>query len=295
MLKFPSPLTTNFFTFSVMSSASLLLLLIVSQQLILPITLAPKLVSAQSQPTQYQPSTQQQQLATRLAERLESESYIIQFGNFNSGSGRREGTNYNLSYTLGQTAAGPYGDYGSSNYFIGAGFQYIYQIGEFSFTISDIDIELGTLTPNTHHTATNQLTINAKGAGGYQVYAYEQYPLTHHNGSTQIPDTSCDSGTCDQTEAKPWTINSVPGFGFNMQGENVSTDFTSDDPDCSTDNECFRQFADESSGETMQEIMGTDFIVTDDTGTVTYKLGVSGEQQAGTYQTGIVFIAVPGY
>ena len=49
-----------------------------------------------------------------LAERLVSESYVIQFGNFNMGAGKREGTLYNVSYTLGQTAAGPYGDYGST-------------------------------------------------------------------------------------------------------------------------------------------------------------------------------------
>jgi hypothetical protein len=230
-----------------------------------------------------------------LAERMESDSFVIQFGNFNMGSGKREGTNYNVSYSLGQTAAGPYGDYGSTNYFVGAGFQYIYQIGYFEFSISDLNITFEELIPGFHQTDSNTLTISTRGAGGYTVYGYEQYPLTQLDGTTQIPDTTCDSGSCDETEAKPWTTQSVPGFGFNAQGDTVSSDFTASDPDCANDTECFRQFADESSGESMQSIMSSASIAREDEATITYKLGIDGTQEAGTYQTGIIYVAVPGY
>ncbi len=230
-----------------------------------------------------------------LADRMESNSYVIQFGNFNMGSGKRKGTNYNVSYSLGQTAAGPYGDYDSTNYFIGAGFQYIYQIDYFAFSISDLNIAFEELSPDIHQTESNTLTINTRGGGGYTVYGYEQYPLTRLNGSTQIPDTTCDSGSCDETEAKPWTAESIPGFGFNAQGDTVTSDFTASDPDCTNDSECFRQFADESSGESMQAIMSSANIAREDEATITYKLGVDGTQAAGTYQTGIIYVAVPGY
>jgi len=233
------------------------------------------------------------------AERLESDSYIIQFGNFNMGAGKREGTSYDLSYTLGQTASGPYGDYGDtgSTYFVGSGFQYIYQIGEFEFSISDLDLDFGIMTPGVLSQVDNTLTISTRGAGGYTVYGYETQPMTHHTGTTEIDDTTCDAGTggCDETEAKEWDDADEPGFGFNAQGDTVSSDFKSTDPDCSSDSICFRQFADQSNSESMQAIMSSAYIADDVEALITYQLGIEGIQAAGNYQTSIVYIAVPGY
>ena len=234
------------------------------------------------------------------AENMQSDSYLIQFGNFNMGSGKfDQGTAYNVSYTLGQSGAGPYGSYGESEnsyYFIGAGFQYIYQIGEFSFTISDIDIDLGELMPGTHNTGSNVLTISTRGAGGYTIYTYEQYPLAHANGLDFIADTSCDTGyTCTVTAAKPWMTESIAGFGFNAVGDNVSTDFTTANPVCITDTQCFRPFANVSGGGTMQAIMSSTDIAKDEQATITYKAGIEGDQVAGQYETGIIYVAVPGY
>lgn len=234
-----------------------------------------------------------------LAERLISESYVIQFGNFNMGAGKREGTLYNVSYTLGQTAAGPYGDYGpsGSNYFVGAGFQYIYQIGEFAFSISDTDLDLGILTPGVHNSVNNTLTISTRGAGGYKVYAYEQYRLALQGGVAWIPDTDCDTGyTCTVSNAKPWIDQSIPGFGFNAQGDTVSSDFTAlGNLDCSTDSECFRPFADASQGGSMQVVMSDTSIAKNEQALITYKVGIEPTQTAGQYETGIVYVAVPGY
>lgn len=232
------------------------------------------------------------------ADRLTSDSYIIQFGNFNMGAGKREGTLYNVSYTLGQTGAGPYGDFGDtgSYYFVGAGFQYIYQIGDFSFTISDTDLDLGELTPGAHNTVNNTLTISTRGAGGYTVYAYELHRLALEGGTAWIPDTECDPGyTCTVDDAKPWIVTSEPGFGYNAQGDTVSQDFTASNLDCSTDDECFRPFADASQGGTMQVVMSSDVIARNEEALITYKAGISGAQAAGRYSTGIVYVAVPGY
>lgn len=210
-----------------------------------------------------------------------------------------QGGLYNVSYTLGQTAAGPYGKFGEdeeSYYFIGAGFQYIYQIGEFRFTISDIDIDLGLLSPGSHSAASNTLGISTRGAGGYTIYAYEQYPLAHVAGLDFIPDTDCDDGfTCTPSLAKPWTDESVPGFGFNAQGDNVSQDFTTANPDCLTNDQCFRPFANASAGDNMEAIMESEEIASNEQATITYKAGIGGGQAAGRYETGIIYVVVPGY
>jgi hypothetical protein len=221
------------------------------------------------------------------AERLESDSYVIQFGNFNMTSGEKSSSSYNVTDTVGQTGAGPFGSYGSSSYFVGSGFQYIYQIDTFGFRLSSVAIDLGTLTPNVHSTASHNIGITTRGAGGYTVYAYELHPLRHSNGTTTIADTTCNAGTCTQTTAGVWTTQTIPGFGFNMSGNDVAADFTN--------STYFRQFADRSSAETMQAIMSSSNIAANRVATVTYKAGVSGNQAAGNYQTGVVFVAVPGY
>lgn len=221
------------------------------------------------------------------ADRLESDSYVVTFGNFNVTSGEKSSASYNVTDTVGQVASGPYGQYGSSNYFVGSGFQYIYQIDTFAFSISDVSVELGELTVGSHSTATNDLTISTKGAGGYIVYAYEEHPLRHENGSTDIIDTSCDAATCTISNAGIWTNTSIPGFGFNMTGDDVASDFI--------DSTYFRPFADEESADQMQIVMTSSNIANQRTATVTYKAGISGVQAAGEYQTNVRFVAVPGY
>lgn len=223
-----------------------------------------------------------------LADRLESDSYIIQFGNFNVTSGEKSSSSYKVTDTVGQTGAGPFGAYGSSDYFVGSGFQYIYQIDTFAFTISDVSINLGTLTSGAHSTDSNVLTITTRGGGGYTVYAYEQHPLRlSSDDTTIIPDTTCNTGVCSETDADPWTNTSIPGFGFNASGTTVPADFVN--------STYFRQFANQAAAETMQTVMNSSNIANSDTATITYKAGISGSQAAGDYATGIVYVAVPGF
>lgn len=221
------------------------------------------------------------------AEELKSDSYIIQFGNFNTTSGEKSSASYNVTDTVGQTGSGPFGAYGSSGYFVGGGFQYIYQIDTFRFTISKIAIDLGTLTPGVHNTGSHTLTITTKGAGGYTIYAYELHPLRTLGGVDVIPDTTCDAGTCTDTTAQVWITPTIPGFGFNMTGDDIPADFVNSN--------YFRPFADISAADTMQVVMSSANIANQRQSTVTYKAGVSGSQAAGSYQTGVVYVAVPGY
>ncbi len=221
------------------------------------------------------------------AETLESNSFVIQFGNFNVTSGEKSGATYNVTDTVGQTGAGPYGEFGTANYFVGGGFQYIYPLDRFRFTISKIDINLGQLTALTHNTDSNILTITAPTAGGYQIYAYEQHPLKLMGGTATIPDTTCDNNDCDQTTAELWQNADIGGFGFNINGDDTTADFINAN--------YFRQFANNALSEPMQVIMSNTGYVVDRTATVTYKAGLFGSEAAGTYETSIVFVAVPAY
>ncbi len=224
---------------------------------------------------------------TAQADRMESDSYVIQFGNFNTSSGEETGSTYNVTHTMGQIAPGPFDQHGSANYYVYSGFQYIYQIHYFGFSISDVDINLGLLTPGIHNTATTSLTVNTRGTGGYDVYAYELWPLRNEADSSKtIVDTSCDV-SCTISSAGVWTDQDNAGFGFNMSGDNIASDFT--------DSTYFRPFADDSDGDSMQQIMTSNDVTKSDNATVTFKAGITGDEAGGNYHTGIVFIAVPEY
>ncbi len=221
------------------------------------------------------------------AERLESDSYVITFGNFNVTSGEKSSTSYNVTDTVGQTGAGPYGQYGSSTYFVGSGFQYIYQIDDFSFQISKTLIALGELAELTHSTDSHTLTITTKGAGGYSVYAFEKHPLRQVEGSEEIPDTTCNAGTCTHITAGVWNDQSVAGFGYNMSGNDIPANFI--------DSTYYKSFANDEAAEAMQVVMSSSNVANARQSTVTYKAGIGGSQAGGNYETAVVYVAVPGY
>lgn len=220
------------------------------------------------------------------AENMRSDSYEIQFGNFNVTSGQKDSDSFSLTDTVGQVGAGPYGQYGSSSFFVGGGFQYIYQIPEFRFSISKLAVNLGQLTPGAHNTDSHTLTINTRGAGGYTIYAYEEHALRLPDGSVSINDTNCDSG-CSISSSGLWIDTDNPGFGYNILGDDVPSDFI--------DINYFRPFANISLAQTMQPVMFSDNIAQNRQATVTYKAGLAGNQAEGRYETTVVYVAVPGY
>jgi len=218
-----------------------------------------------------------------LAVDMKSANYKIQWGNINVGSGAPSSSSYNLGITMGQTSPGLYS---SAGYKVRAGFQYIHSVVAFTFTISDLSINLGNLSAQAPATATNALTVSAGGAGGYQVLAHEDHPL-RAEGGTDIADTVCDGADCDQATAGVWSQNTTYGFGFNMSGDNVPADFL--------DSTYFRQFADKEGGETPQAVMSSSSATSSSTATVTYKVDIAGAQAGGNYRNSIVFTAVPSY
>src|SRR3990167_137061 len=154
---------------------------------------------------------------------MDSSRFKIESANVEVAGGNKTSTSYKLADTVGQLAAG---QYSSDGYIVKAGFQYLHSIIPFRFSISNINIALGTLVPSTPTTATTNLTVYFGGAGQYQVTAIEEGPLKTQSGNT-IPDTSCNGGgnTCNESLAKVWSSPAAYGFGYGMSGNDIPADF----------------------------------------------------------------------
>ena len=215
------------------------------------------------------------------ADILSSDNYQIQLGNFNMTSGTKTSSTYNLTDTVGQTAAE---FFTSSGYHVKAGFQYLYTLYDFSFSLSSLAISL-TPTPNTFTVGSHTLTVTAPGQG-YSVTAYETSKLKDSAGAT-IPDTTCDSGTCTESAGSAWVTPTHNGFGYNVSGDDHDPDFTS--------SSVFRPFPDLSASEPPATIMTTAVAGKNRLATVTYQLSISGAQAAGDYSTQIIYLATPVY
>jgi hypothetical protein len=197
-------------------------------------------------------------------------------------SGMKDSTSYALTDTVGQIAAD---FFSSSGYHVKAGFQYIYTLYDFTFAISSLAINLGTLTPNTFTTATNTLTVSAPGQG-YSVSTYETNKLKNITGNT-IPDTTCDSGTCTETTAGVWTTATNNGFGYNASGSDIAVDFVGAT--------YFRPFPDLSLSEPAAILMSSSIAGKNRAAVITYKISQPGSQASGVYTTQIGYIATPVY
>jgi hypothetical protein len=218
---------------------------------------------------------------------ITSPNYVIQMPNLNSGAGIPSSNNYNVSTTIGQTAPGLYS---SSGYRVKAGFQYIYSIIPFSFSISSISINFGHLAVGVGSTVPSTLTVSAGGAGGYQVKASENHPLTVLGTDSVIPDTNCDI-SCSESAADIWTSSSKYGFGYTMHGNDVPSPF----PTAPPVGDQYKQFADRSKGENPQIVMSSIYVGRSRQSTVTYKVNISGIQAAGIYNNTIMYTAIPSY
>jgi len=242
---------------------------------------------------------------------MDSGKYKIQFGNLNIGGAKMTDpadSTYNLTSTLGQTAAG---QFQSNGFIVKAGFQYIYTTIPFTFSVSNTHVDLGSVMPNSPVTSPITLTVSFGGAGQYVVTAGEEGPMKNFSGFP-VTDTACNGGidTCTETLAKPWTSSAAYGFGYSMTGTDVPADFA--------DATYFRPFADLLAAEPPATVMQSTNVTEDTTptpnpsptaapvltgtprqmthqSTLTFRMNVSPLQATGNYQTVIHFVATPSF
>ena len=219
-----------------------------------------------------------------LADNLNSPSFDIKMGTINITGGSKSSASYKLNDTVGQTAQG---EFNSGGYTIKAGFQYVLNNIPFTFTISDIDLDYGSLVPGTPSTLTNILGLTTGSAYGYSIKVIEDHSLKLTNGTDTIPDTACDlASPCTITDATPWTVNTRYGFGYNVNSTDADPEFAGAT--------YYRPFPIQVTDQPSL-VMSKATAAATASGIVTYKINVSGSQAAGTYQNGLQFIAIPSF
>ena len=220
-----------------------------------------------------------------LAENLFSPSFNIQMSTINLTGGNKDSANFHLTDTVGQTIQGRFD---SAGYTIKAGFQYIYSSTPFTFKISNLALNFGSLSAGIPSVQSNVLTVTTGSAFGYVVRAVQDHPLKLLNGTSTIPNTACNVATpCTPYDATAWTENNRYGLGYNMSGTDIdATDFTG--------STFFRPFSTENI-DAPATVMSKNSMATSSAATVTYKVIIPGSQASGTYQNGIQYIAIPSF
>jgi len=225
--------------------------------------------------------------ATSNADLLDSSSFVIEDSTINIGGAELLSPSFQLGTSLGQTAQG---QFGLAGFVIKAGFQYIHPLNPFTFTISNLDINFGSLVAQSPSTAATNLTVTTGSAYGYAVRTIADHALRIIGGAITIPNTGCDAATpCTITDADVWADNTIPGFGYNMSGTDVdTTDFVN--------STYYRPFP--IQGVDSPVVVMTRPGVATGSGSVataTYKVNILGSQAAGVYQNNIQYIAIPSF
>jgi hypothetical protein len=218
------------------------------------------------------------------AQTMSNSNFILRFGNFNTAAGKGSTGGFTLNLTVGQTAPGLYT---GTNFKVRAGFQYISSIIPFSFTISQTDINFGSISPTVAVVRSNNLTVSNGSAFGYTVTASENHPLLVASSGQMIPDTSCNSGACNTTTAALWNDPNTFGFGYrcdNFSGSDCDSQFATVN--------FYKPFAASPSA---VAVMSSTNVGRNRQTQITYKLNISNTQAAGFYTNTINYIATPSF
>jgi len=113
------------------------------------------------------------------------------------------------------------------------------------------------------------------------------------NGSSTIPDTTCDAGTCTQSAAAAWTNPAKNGLGFTCFNQDGNHDCNAVYTN-GTSGKNFTRFANLALGETPQSIMSSSTPATV-TARIKHRLSVGAAQAAGVYTTIITYTLTPTY
>jgi len=161
---------------------------------------------------------------------------------------------------------------------------YIGMINALEVSISNYDIDFGTIQPGSSPTnQQNTITVQTGASNGYIVYAFSTQAMTHTSyPSVTIPDWS-------GTNANPTTWSSGEGFGYSTDDYTL-TGGTQD----RFSGPKYAGFSHIGPGDPVADRTGPT-LSSNGQNTITYRLGTLETQAAGSYATTVLFVVTPVY
>ena len=185
----------------------------------------------------------------------------------------------------------PQGVYSGTNYKIQTGFESMNPLGFFSFSTSNNLIDYGIISPTNPIYRISNLTISSNAIKRFIVVGYENHPLLTADTNKQIPDSTCDNGSCSEITSSLWLNTLTYGFGYRCENTleiNCPVDMK--------ENDYYKQFSDFAKNESPKTIMtGKPTQSKNNEIQMIYKINTSKTQAPGYYSNAITYIAAPGY
>lgn len=179
---------------------------------------------------------------------------------------------------------------GNQNFKIKNGFDYTKDNSPFVFSLSENLIDFGELSPTNPITRINTLEVSGRAKTGYSIFTYENSKLFFLQPDVSIPNTTCDDGICSEKISSDWSNILTYGFGYrcdNLEGKDCAAGFL--------DPLHYKRFPDKSLLENPQSIIKGIIFNKSKKSQITYKVNISGTQQAGIYTNTITYIASPAF
>lgn len=148
-------------------------------------------------------------------------------------------------------------------------------------TLSSENINFGKVTSGEPIVRTQKINIFSKGKKGYSVFTAQNHGLSS-SSNIQIPNTSCDSGSCTSVLSDKWNLPLTYGFGYTCENRETCND--------SLQEGLYRRFASLESDESYAVILNG--IGTTETNIV-YKLNISPTQAEDSYNNTVYYILTP--
>ena len=175
---------------------------------------------------------------------------------------------------------------------IGENYKVIYPSNNslFVLSISPKLIDYGILSPTNSVKRTSTITVLSQHLFGHTVTAVENNKLRNESSKTEIPDTSCDTGTCSVSRADLWNNSLTYGFGYRC-------DNLYDVPSCLNDFSninYYKRFPNISESQNPYPVIQQTNAI-NSKGQITYQLNVSRTQETDAYNNSIIFMAIPNF
>lgn len=156
-------------------------------------------------------------------------------------------------------------------------------LGANAANVTATQVPFGSLVLSSANDLAQRLRCVTNATGGYVVTAYENAVMKNFTTGTTIPDTTCPSNSCTTTSQAIWNTYSASGFGYTIHNVNVGSSlfhYTTG----------YKPFG--IGYANAQQIMkNTATPPSEETAYVCYRVTASTTQEAGNYETRVIYTA----